>query len=391
MKTKNEAFAFFDMETSGNNPKIHRINLFKIGLFTFDIDNNIQIVDYWNQQIIDPCHFVYTLSQWLFEMNSLFNIKWVANKSHKKWMFLKICYECFTLNNQQTFDIGFFCHDLKTLLTSYFMISDVPKHHINIVKSTLTQGYQQTIQKYAKNNQCDIRSYNACLSQGYQYMKLRKLLSDYKHTPRTIDNSKLIKHKNTCYASFDVELDGNNPIQYSMRSIGIVLTILDEKTNKFKTIAKFYKKIYPQHQGYPEHKCMVEFWNKHPEEWKDLNKDNISPKSAMNQLSSWLHNHLRNKHMKLVWVAGPSNIDWMFLKTYYETYCNCKKKFNIGSKCLDLKSLLRAYSTMHNIENKKEFENNLASVDYTYDHIAIHDALYQGSIFTNLITTIYTH
>jgi DNA polymerase III alpha subunit (gram-positive type) len=178
------------------------------------------------------------------------------------------------------------------------------------------------------------------------------------------------------YASFDVETDGNNPIQHSLRSIGIALFV-DRNTEPIDT---FYVTVEPRKDTEVEDRCMTDFWDKHPEQWKEVNENTVTPTEAMKLLSDWLFSHSGKYCIK--WVASPANFDWMFLKCYYENY-GPQTKYDIGFFCHDLSSLTRAYIISHNIGDKKFFMNRLAG-NCKYTHQALDDAVCQGVMYINL-------
>jgi hypothetical protein len=178
------------------------------------------------------------------------------------------------------------------------------------------------------------------------------------------------------FASFDVETDGDNPLMYSMRSIGIALFVEESTT----PIDSFYATISPRPGAGVDKKCMEEFWSKHPEQWKEVNTNCVDAKDAMANLSKWLTTH--DKKYCIKFVASPANFDWMFLKSYYETF-GPSEKYDIGFFCHDLTSLLRAYMIMNKIADKKGFLARICEYS-KYTHNALDDAICQGKSYVNL-------
>jgi hypothetical protein len=186
------------------------------------------------------------------------------------------------------------------------------------------------------------------------------------------------------YASFDVETDGNNPMQHSMRSIGIALFVdSHHKDIGVLTVPvdTFYATLKPLPDAKVEESCMRDFWEVYPEMWLQVNKNPQDPIEVMKNLSNWLSDHSRKYCIK--WVANPANFDWMFLKCYYEKFGPMKNKFNIGFFCHDLSSLIRAFMVMNNIRDKKKFLLTL-SENHTQTHNALDDAICQGVTYINL-------
>lgn len=183
--------------------------------------------------------------------------------------------------------------------------------------------------------------------------------------------------KSAVYASLDIESDGNNPMQYSMRSIGISLFL--EGSNKvFDT---FYRTILPRPGTCPEEKCMTNFWKKNLDQWNHVNENPSTPSDVMYDLSKWLKFH--DKTLSVKWVASPANFDWMFLKCYYELFAPPETKYDIGFFCHDLSSLLRAYIVMHKISDSQSFKKDL-SENALYNHNALDDSICQGVMYMNL-------
>jgi hypothetical protein len=191
--------------------------------------------------------------------------------------------------------------------------------------------------------------------------------------------------KPEAFCSFDVETDGDNPMMYSMRSIGLALYEGRDHT----LVDQLYITISPQEdqEGVPfapDPHTMREFWDKHPEQWRDVNTSTVSPQEAMASLAQWLHRHYETFLVKF--VARPANFDWMWLKCYYEKY-GPPKKPKIGYFCHDLSALMRAYQKCHGVQDKKKFMNQL-SREAPYTHNALDDAVCQGRMYMSLRTLL---
>jgi DNA polymerase III alpha subunit (gram-positive type) len=190
--------------------------------------------------------------------------------------------------------------------------------------------------------------------------------------------------KKALYASFDVETDGSNPMQHSMRSLGIVLMIEGKGNHEPCIVDTFYRTITPRHDTFPDPTCITDFWDRHPIQWKNVNTDTISPTMAMLQLSQWLNKFTR--HYIIKWVASPASFDWMFLKCYYEMF-GPTTKMDIGFFCHDLVSLLRTFAVMHNIKNVTNLRRFLGQPEHPTHH-ALDDATNQGYIYMRLRTLL---
>ena len=183
------------------------------------------------------------------------------------------------------------------------------------------------------------------------------------------------------FISFDIESDGNNPLQNSMRSIGVVLFIADEMKGKhYRIIDNFYDTIQPRDGCKPDDACMRDFWQQHPEQWKHVTDQPSTIRDVMHRLSEWLTKYSVRFNMK--WVAGPCNFDWMFLKCNYETF-GPVGKYDIGFFCHDLTSLMRSYMIIFNIANMRAFREEISD-NYKCTHNALDDATCQGIMYMNL-------
>jgi len=179
----------------------------------------------------------------------------------------------------------------------------------------------------------------------------------------------------SAFCSFDVEVDGTNPLQHSMRSIGIALF-----SETQGMIDSFYVNLFPQKEAVVDEKTMKTFWEKHPEQWKMIHVNQQTPQEAMLNLARWLSRYQQMYTLK--WVARPANCDWMWLKCYYEKY-GPDVKPDIGYYCHDLSSLLRAYVLCNHIVYKKDFMTKLSG-NAPYTHNALDDAVCQGKMYMNL-------
>jgi hypothetical protein len=177
-----------------------------------------------------------------------------------------------------------------------------------------------------------------------------------------------------------VECDGTNPMQHSMRSVGIAL--FDQRTG---LVDRFYQNVEPQKdsrgQAYPpDPKTMRDFWQTLPQQWQAVQQNAVDPRTAMLRLSQWLSHH--ESHYNLKWVAKPSNCDWMWLKCYYEFY-GPRDKPDLGYYCHDLSALIRAYKLCCSVSDNKSFLQTLSS-GAPYTHHALDDAICQGHMYMKL-------
>ena len=177
------------------------------------------------------------------------------------------------------------------------------------------------------------------------------------------------------YVSLDVELDGPNPFLNSMRSIGLALFVEGEGL-----VDKFYRNLQPREHTSPDPQTMRNFWDHHPQQWRIVNENTVTPQDAMAALSSWLHHH--NRTYELKWVAKPACVDWMWFNAYYRTY-GPPDQLDVGHHCHCLATMLRTYFLVYPVRNKKPVMVQL-SENLPYNHNALDDAVCQGTIYMNL-------
>ena len=116
------------------------------------------------------------LSDWLSMNAGTYRLKWVAAPANFDWMFLKCYYERY--GPPLKYDIGFFCHDLHSLIRAYVTIHRLTD--VEQFKDTLAHGHMAT------HNALD-----DAVRQGVQYCSIRVLLG----SKRQRTNGQPTKHK----------------------------------------------------------------------------------------------------------------------------------------------------------------------------------------------------
>lgn len=185
------------------------------------------------------------------------------------------------------------------------------------------------------------------------------------------------QRKQELFLSFDVETDGNNPYQHSMRSIGIAAFV----ENNITPISTFYCNLSRRQNAVEDKECMSKFWNKRKHLYNNLQTNCSTPEQSMYNLSQWLK---KLKSYRICWIASPSNFDWMFLKCYYEKF-GPKHKPRIGFFCQDLQSMETTLRLIMNGTNfsSKQFKSFL-SLHHPTTHHSLDDAIRQGVRYINV-------
>jgi len=181
---------------------------------------------------------------------------------------------------------------------------------------------------------------------------------------------------NKGYLSFDIEADGPSPLQNSMLSLGIVL--LDEQGNEIDSMEVNIKERY----GCLQDESTMEFWSKNQDAWAYCHQNVQSEQDAMQMVNNFYRKHMAN--YKLYWVAGPACFDWMFLKTYYETF-GPNDKVDIGYACSCLSERRRAFKKHVGEDKLQSVLDEVDRMNLPHTHKALDDARRQGVVYIKLL------
>jgi hypothetical protein len=112
---------------------------------------------------VAPSDAMRDLSEWLDTRGKTYNMKWVAAPSNFDWMFLKVYYEVYKPKTG-AYSIGFFCHDLTSLIRAYAIMHGLDTSEL---RERLAGDRRHT------HNALE----DAC-RQGVQYCTIRALLEE---------------------------------------------------------------------------------------------------------------------------------------------------------------------------------------------------------------------
>ena len=188
----------------------------------------------------------------------------------------------------------------------------------------------------------------------------------------------------TVYASSDIEADGPNPCQNSMRGLGISLR--DALGNEYDSLAI---PIKPRADRKEDPNTMSEFWSKHPEAWKWCNTGAVSISAAMETLATryklWLASYA-----KVSFVAKPSSYDWMWIKCNYDEFAP-PGAIKLPFKCdICISTMFDTCCDMWGIPPDKDvriaFQKELSGLGPGQDltHTPLDDARVQGRLLNAL-------
>lgn len=182
-------------------------------------------------------------------------------------------------------------------------------------------------------------------------------------------------HRKCLYISVDCESNGPCPGLNSMLSLGAVAMTLDKYI-----VGRFSANLLPLPDAAEDPETMTNFWAKNPAAWEAVQVGQEDPGKAMVDFSSWLAT-LRTQYDEIVFVGHPVSFDQMFVCYYLHRF--------VGPHFydwLDIKSYcMGARRTPYKKSGKTYMPKRWFSNDKPHNHIAVDDALEQGSIFINAL------
>lgn len=174
------------------------------------------------------------------------------------------------------------------------------------------------------------------------------------------------------YVSTDVEVDGPIPGPHSMLSIGSAAYTADKKM-----LATFTANLetLPGAQGHPK---TMAWWSEQPAAWADCRVNPQPPVQVMQEYHAWV----QSLPGKPIFVAYPAAFDFMFVYWYLMTFVGDSP---FGHSALDIRSYAMAFLK----GNYSESGQKNLPVEWLEDlplrHIALDDAIQQGTLFGNLL------
>lgn len=174
------------------------------------------------------------------------------------------------------------------------------------------------------------------------------------------------------YISTDVETDGPIPGPHSMLSIGSAAYRADKQL-----VATFSANLETL-PGASAHPRTAEWWATQPEAWAACRKDLETPEAAMARYVAWV----RSLQGKPVFVAYPAGFDFLFVYWYLIRFVG---ESPFSHSALDMKTFAMAVlrsdyrdATKRNMP-KRWFDTK------AHTHVALDDALEQGTLFCNML------
>ncbi|MFV8833526.1 exonuclease [Aquisalimonas sp.] len=186
--------------------------------------------------------------------------------------------------------------------------------------------------------------------------------------------SRFRKPPNDVFVSTDIEADGPVPGLYSMLSIGSAAYSLEgELLDTFSVNLE----TLPEAGTHPD---TMTWWEQWPEAWAACRQDQQPPEQGMQAYRSWLE----GMGGRPVFVAWPVAFDFTFVNYYLHRFTGGTP---FGYTALDIKSYAMAViqtSSFHRA-TKKRLPAHLFEPGLRHNHIALDDALEQGSLFLAIL------
>lgn len=178
---------------------------------------------------------------------------------------------------------------------------------------------------------------------------------------------------NEIYVSTDVETDGPIPGVNSMLSFASAAYLTDKTL-----LGTFSANLESLPDAKSDPKTMA-FWSTEPIAWAAARQDLQHPQQAMQNYLSWL----KNLPGKPVLIGFPVAFDFMFIYWYLMRYVG-ESPFSFSA--LDIKTYAMAMlKTPYRKTIKREMPSHWFDKQFPHTHIALDDALEQGSLFCNML------
>ena len=180
------------------------------------------------------------------------------------------------------------------------------------------------------------------------------------------------------YLSFDIEADGDTPMQNNMLSFGIAAY-----DSSGKEVGFLQRNLIPLEGHVADERCMREFWDKNPEAWEFVNQNRVPAQMAMKDLADFLMQFVE-QGLELVWLAYPSAYDWQWIKNYYEAYKpESAPQIGYSAKCISTMFWFYCLQNGLSSDKKKQLWKELTE-NLPHSHNPLDDARQQGIGFFNL-------
>ncbi len=175
------------------------------------------------------------------------------------------------------------------------------------------------------------------------------------------------------YVSTDVEADGPIPGPHSMLSFASAAYLPD------KTLVDTFTANLATLPGAKPDGNTLEWWRNHPEAYQATRENLEEPREALLRYVAWVE----SLPGKAVFVSYPASFDFLFVYWYLICFVG-RSPFSFSA--LDIKSYAMALlkedfrKTVKRTMPRRWFDRDLP-----HNHVALDDALEQGTLFCNML------
>lgn len=179
--------------------------------------------------------------------------------------------------------------------------------------------------------------------------------------------------KSLIYVSTDIETDGPHIGKNSILSLASA-AFSEDKT----LLSTFTVNLNTLPDG-EENPVTMTWWKQYPEAWIAARQDCVSPVVAMKDYVRWL-NHLPGRP---IFIGYPVAFDFSFVVYYLERFTG---ENPFGFSAIDLRSLaMGLHQTSFSNASKTHWPKHWFE-DKPHTHIALDDAIEQGTAFCNMLS-----
>ena len=192
--------------------------------------------------------------------------------------------------------------------------------------------------------------------------------------------------KKELYISVDIEANGTHPPRYSMISLGAVAIERAPKhsADYFEIVGTFEVNIEPLTSN--TYGPTMEWWKKHPKAWEYTQKDQKTPREAMNAFHLWLLGlQSVNPGARFTFVGYPACYDFMWVNWYMNEFLGSSKPFNFAG--LDIKTLnMLVLDCDYSRVSRSKSEKKIGfKSEVVHTHKALDDARGQADHFAHVL------
>ncbi len=174
------------------------------------------------------------------------------------------------------------------------------------------------------------------------------------------------------YVSTDVEADGPIPGPHSMLSFASAAYRADKTL-----VGTFTRNLDPLDGAAPDPKTAA-WWKTQPVAWAACRTDTRAPRDAMADYLAWL----KQLPGTPVFVGYPAAYDFMFVYWYLMRFAG---ESPFSHSALDIKTYAMALLGTPYRESSKQHMPRRWFDDRPHTHVALDDALGQGTLFCNML------